>query len=187
MTSTTPGSRDHRPVPSLFGAPSVEMREINLGGADVSTTDVNLIEESARKTRVWLDELAEELGRPGDHRYAMRALRGFLHTLRDRLPVPETAHLGAQLPELLRGVFYEGWRPTAQPQRYHDLDTFLVRVAAAGQLAGETEAAYATEAAARVLRRHVGAGELGKVRAVLPHQLVGVVDGTAGGGADVRP
>lgn len=173
-------------MPLRVGAPSVEVREGNVEVTDVSTTDVALIEESAKKTRLWLDELAQELGRPGDHRYAMRALRGFLHTLRDRLPVPETAHLGAQLPELLRGVFYEGWRPTGQPQRYHDLDTFLEKVAAAGRLAGETEAAYATEAAARVLSRHVGAGELDKVRAVLPRPLAGVLDGNVRGGADVQ-
>jgi uncharacterized protein (DUF2267 family) len=148
---------------------------------DVSTTEVTLFEESTQKTRLWLDELAEELGRPGDQRYAMRVLRGFLHTLRDRLPVPETAHLAAQLPELLRGVFYEGWRPTTLPQRYHDLDTFLVRVVDRGQLAGETEAAYAAEAAARVMRRHVGAGEMNKVRAVLPHDIVALLEGTTQG------
>jgi uncharacterized protein (DUF2267 family) len=149
---------------------------------DVSTTEVTLFEESTQKTRLWLDELAEELGRPGDQRYAMRVLRGFLHTLRDRLPVPETAHLAAQLPELLRGVFYEGWRPTTLPQRYHDLDTFLVRVVDRGQLAGETEAAYAAEAAARVMRRHVGAGEMNKVRAVLPHDIVALLEGSTEGG-----
>ena len=148
----------------------------------MSTTDVTLFEESAQKTRLWLEELAEELGRPGDQRYAMGVLRGFLHTLRDRLPVPETAHLAAQLPELLRGVFYEGWRPTTLPHRYHDLDTFLVRVADQGQLAGETEAAYAAEAAARVMRRHVGAGEMNKVRAVLPHDIVVLLDGNTKGG-----
>lgn len=141
----------------------------------VSTTEVTLIEQSAQKTRMWLDDLALELGRPGDQRYALRALRGFLHTLRDRLPVPETAHLGAQLPEFLRGVFYEGWRPTEAPQRYHDLDTFLTRLAAAGRLAGETEASYAAEAAARVLRRHLDPGALGKVGAVLPRDIAALL------------
>jgi uncharacterized protein (DUF2267 family) len=159
----------------------VEGRDLYLEVNDVSTTEVTLFEESTQKTRLWLDELAEELGRPGDQRYAMRVLRGFLHTLRDRLPVPETAHLAAQLPELLRGVFYEGWRPTTLPQRYHDLDTFLVRVVDRGQLAGETEAAYAAEAAARVMRRHVGAGEMNKVRAVLPHDIVALLEGTTQG------
>lgn len=152
----------------------------------MSTTAVTLIEESAQKSRLWLDELAEELGRPEDQKYALRVLRGFLHTLRDRLPVPETAHLSAQLPEFLRGVFYEGWRPTTVPLRYHDRDTFLEKVAEAGQLAGETEAAYAVEATVRVLRRHVGKGELDKVRSVLPHQIVAVLEGAAPGGDDGR-
>lgn len=137
----------------------------------MQTTEVTLIEESARKTRLWLDEIAEALGRPGDHRYALRALRGFLHTLRDRLPVPETAHLAAQLPELVRGIYFEAWRPTTVPQRYHDLDTFLDRVAEAGQLAGETEAAYAAEAVGQVMLRHVDAHELEKIRAILPRPI----------------
>lgn len=169
--------------------PSVEMREESfLEVTVVSSTEATLIEQSAQKTRRWLDELAGELGRPGDQRYALRVLRGFLHTLRDRLPVPETAHLAAQLPEFLRGVFYEGWRPTTLPQRYHDLDTFLVRMAAGAQLAGETEAAYAAEAAARVLRHHVDAAELTKIRAVLPHEIAALLDSsTVTGGHHVQP
>jgi uncharacterized protein (DUF2267 family) len=150
---------------------------------DVSTTAVTLIEESAQKSRLWLDELAEELGRPGDQKYALRVLRGFLHTLRDRLPVPETAHLSAQLPEFLRGIYYEGWRPTTVPLPYHDLDTFLAKLADEGQLAGETEAAYGAEAASRVLRRHIGGGELDKLRTVLPHQIVAVLNGESLGGS----
>lgn len=147
----------------------------------MATTDVTLIEESAQKTRRWLDELAEELGRPGDQKYSLRVLRGFLHTLRDRLPVPEAAHLGAQLPELLRGVYYEGWRPTTMPRRYHDLDTFLTSVADEALLAGETEAAYAAEAAVRVLLQHVGQGELDKVRAVMPHEILALLNGATRG------
>ena len=150
----------------------------------MSATAVTMIEESAQKSRLWLDELAEELGRPGDQKYALRVLRGLLHTLRDRLPVPETAHLSAQLPEFLRGVFYEGWRPATVPLRYHDRDTFLQKVAEAGQLAGETEAAYAVEATARLLRRHVGTTELDKIRSVLPHQIVAALDGETSGGDD---
>jgi uncharacterized protein (DUF2267 family) len=122
-------------------------------------------------TRLWLDELAEELGRPDDKRCALHVLRGFLHTLRDRLPVEETAHFGAQLPETLRGIYYEGWRPSTQPQRYHDVNTFLARLAVTAQLAGETEAAFAAEAAARVVSRHVTPDELTKVGAALPHPI----------------
>jgi uncharacterized protein (DUF2267 family) len=169
-------------VLSLTRTPSVEERGTTSREVIVSTTEATVIEESAQKTLRWLDELAEELGRPGDQKYALRVLRGFLHTLRDRLPVPETAHLGAQLPEFLRGIFYEGWRPTTQPSRYHDLETFLDRVAERGLLAGATEAAYGAEASARVLRAHVGVGELDKVRSVLPREIVALLSGETEGG-----
>ncbi|HEU4515058.1 MAG TPA: DUF2267 domain-containing protein [Nocardioidaceae bacterium] len=144
-------------------------------------TDVTLIEESAQKTHVLLKELAGELGREGDERYAMRVLRGYLHTLRDRLPVPETAQFGAQLPELVRGIYYEGWRPATVPRDYHDVDTFLALVAEEARLAGETEAAYAVEAATRVFLRHVGSGELAKVATALPPRIAQMINGTTPG------
>jgi uncharacterized protein (DUF2267 family) len=142
-------------------------------GVDVSDNEVPLIERSARTIRHWLDELAQELGRPHDQKYALHVLRGFLHTVRDRLPVTETAHLGAQLPVTVRGIFYEEWRPAETPLRYHSLDAFLHHLAAAASLSGDTEASFAAEAAARVLARHLAPGEITKVGAVLPR---GVAD-----------
>ena len=130
--------------------------------------DVGAIDQGVVKTNEWLRQLATELGKPEDRRYAFRVLRGFLHTLRNRLPIEEAVHLAAQLPELLRGVYYESWRPSEAPEKYHDAATFLDHVAREALLGGETEAAYAGEAAARVLARHVTAGEVAKVRAVLP-------------------
>lgn len=142
----------------------------------MSVTEATLIDVSAQKTHLLLHELAEELGRTGDERYALRVLRAFLHTLRDRLGVEEAAHLAAQLPELVRGIYYEEWRPATVPHRYHDVDGFLGRVAEAGALAGETEAAYAVEASARVLGRHVGEGELAHVARALPERIAGLLD-----------
>jgi uncharacterized protein (DUF2267 family) len=134
-------------------------------------TEVTAVDHSVEKANEWLQQLASELGKPGDRRHAFRVLRAFFHTLRDRLPMETTAHLAAQLPDLLRGVYYEGWRPSRVPMTYHDNATFLDLVAADAGLAGETEAAYAVEAASRVLRRHVTAGELADVRAVLPPSI----------------
>ncbi len=137
----------------------------------MTATEAVPLSRSVEKTRQWIDDLARLLGRPTDQKYALRVLRGFLHTLRDRLPVEETAQLAAQLPELLRGIYFEGWRPSATPQRYHDLRTFLERIAAQAGLAGETEASYGATAAARVLRDRLGEVELDKVRGVLPHEI----------------
>jgi uncharacterized protein (DUF2267 family) len=129
-------------------------------------TTVDTIDRTVEKTNLWLDELASELG-TDERRQAYRVMRAVLHTLRDRVGVDETAQLGAQLPTLLRGTFYENWRPSDTPHD-HDVDSFLRRIQDEGHLAGETEASYAAAAAWRVLARHVGRGQLDDVLVVLP-------------------
>lgn len=133
-------------------------------------TDPKVLEGTLEKTRLWLDELAGELG-TDDRNYAYRVLRGYLHTLRDRISLEEAVQLGAQLPQLIRGMYYEGWVPARTPLGYHDVDEFLRRVAAEASLNGETEASIACEATTRVMHRHVSEGEIRDVLAVLPEEL----------------
>jgi uncharacterized protein (DUF2267 family) len=130
----------------------------------------SIIERSVEKAHLWINDVAEQLG-TDDHREAYRVLRAYLHALRDRLPVDETAQLAAQLPELIRGIYYEGWNPSSTPVKYRDFADFLNRVAEDAALDGETEASYAVSAVAGVLRRHVSAGEIDDVRAILPEEL----------------
>jgi uncharacterized protein (DUF2267 family) len=139
------------------------------------TTQPTILDRSVQKVHIWLNDLCDEL-ESDDRQYAYRVLRGFLQALRDRLPHEESAQLAAQLPVLLRGVYYENWVPSRTPQPYHDVRSFLDRMAAEASLAGETEASFAATAAARVLRAHVSAGEVDDVLAVLPpalHELLG--------------
>jgi uncharacterized protein (DUF2267 family) len=130
----------------------------------------SIIDRNVEKTHVWLEEVSKQLG-TDDHRQAYRVLRAYLHTLRDRLTVEEAAQLAAQLPDLIRGIYYEGWKPSATPLKYRGLNEFLDRVAAEAELPGETSASYAVGAVSEVLRRHVSAGELDDVRAQLPEDL----------------
>lgn len=136
----------------------------------MSTQRVDTIEHSSEKANAWIDEVNGELGLD-DRRAAFRVLRSFLHALRDRLTVDEAAQLAAQLPTLIRGIYYEGWDPSSTPHRYRDARTFLDRIAADARLAGETEASYAVQAAATVLSRHVSEGELDDVLKLLPPEL----------------
>ena len=131
---------------------------------------VDIIARSVEKTNIWLRDTAFELGsdEPAD---AYRALRAVLHTLRDRLTVDEAAQLAAQLPLLVRGIYYEGWDPSRTPQRYRDQHEFLARVRAEANLPGETEASFAASAVARVLSTHVSEGEIEDVIAVLPDPI----------------
>jgi uncharacterized protein (DUF2267 family) len=134
------------------------------------TDEPNIIEHSVEKAHVWLKEIAEELG-VDDRQYAYRALRAVLHTLRDRLTVDVAAKLAAQLPTLIRGVYYEDWDPSRTPLPLHDVEAFLDHVLAEGGMAGETEASVAVTAVARVLRAHVSPGEIDHVMAVLPDKF----------------
>jgi uncharacterized protein (DUF2267 family) len=136
----------------------------------MTTAHVDTIERGVEKAHVWLKELADELGVP-DQQQSLQVLRAFLHALRDRLSVDETAQLAAQLPLLIRGVYYEGWIPSRAPAHYRDAATFLDHIAREAHLAGRTEASFAAAAAVRVLDRHVSAGETAKVRRVLPPEL----------------
>jgi uncharacterized protein (DUF2267 family) len=130
----------------------------------------NIIEHSVEKAHIWLKEIAEELG-VDDRQYAYRALRAVLHTLRDRLTVDVAAKLAAQLPTLIRGIYYEDWDPSRTPLPLHDVEAFLDHVLAEGGMAGETEASVAVTAVARVLRAHVSPGEIDHVMAVLPDKF----------------
>lgn len=79
--------------------------------------------------------------------------------------------MAAQLPHLLRGVFYEDWRPADAPKAYRSRDEALRRMADAAKLSGPTEASLALDACGRVLRRHVSEGEVHDVMENLPEAL----------------
>jgi uncharacterized protein (DUF2267 family) len=87
------------------------------------------------------------------------------------LSVDEAAQLAAQLPQLIRGVYYEGWDPSKTPQAYRHPNEFLERVASEAALHGQTEASHAAAAAARVLYGHVSEGELSDVFQLLPAEI----------------
>jgi uncharacterized protein (DUF2267 family) len=140
----------------------------------MSIRSVDSIERSVHKTNEWLAELSAELGTE-DREEAWRVLRGYLQLLRDQLTADEAAQLAAQLPSVLRGVFYEGFDPGHQPAKVRDREQFLALLAERAQLTGPAEAAEAAEATTRVLHRHVSPGEVDDVLAQLPTELRGVL------------
>ena len=123
------------------------------------------------KSNVWLDELTEELHLV-DHQEAYQALRATLHALRDRLAPDEAAHLGAQLPMLIRGMYYDGWKPSATPLLVRNVQDFYALVREYG---GNVEVLRDTPRVVtgvfKVLGRHVTGGELDQIRGVLPREI----------------
>ena len=79
---------------------------------DCRLRQIGELGRAVAETEAWIDDLAQRLGwRDRDKTYG--ALIGALHGLRDALPRDEVVYPGAQLPPLLRGFYYEGWRPGA--------------------------------------------------------------------------
>jgi uncharacterized protein (DUF2267 family) len=135
----------------------------------MSLSSVDGIERSVHKTNRWISELANELGIE-DREEAWRVLRAYLRLLRDQLTVDEAAHLAAQLPMVLGGAFYEAFDPGHQPGKVRDRNDFLSTFAQLTELDPD-RAAQAVEAATRVLRRHITAGEFDDVLSQLPREL----------------
>jgi uncharacterized protein (DUF2267 family) len=137
----------------------------------MSLSAYELFDEAIQKSQVWLRELGDELA--WDHPSGvLAALRAVLHALRDRLIPAEAAHLGAQLPLLIRGLYYEGWRPAAESWKVRHREPFLARVEHEMRGYVEQKSADAVvRAVFRVLSRHVSEGELREVRQLLPAEI----------------
>ncbi|OLB96651.1 MAG: hypothetical protein AUH30_12085 [Candidatus Rokubacteria bacterium 13_1_40CM_68_15] len=133
----------------------------------MSATGLDVFDTTLHKTNAWLKELMEELGLHDRHD-AYHALRATLHALRDRLPIEEIAQLGAQLPMLVRGFYYEGWDPTDTPLRDRRPEAFLALVAQEFPSDELIDPEPIARAVFRVLARRVSEGEIEDVKHVLP-------------------
>jgi uncharacterized protein (DUF2267 family) len=137
----------------------------------MSTTGLDVFDTTIQETNHWLKIMMGELG-SDSRRTAFNALRAALHALRDRIGPDNAVHLGAQLPMLLRGAYYEGWHPSATPTRERHLADFIDHIAA--QLPRETtiNPAEAARACFAVMERCLDRGELIKLRGSLPHEVL---------------
>jgi uncharacterized protein (DUF2267 family) len=139
----------------------------------MSAKGLESFDHTVQVTYGWLKELSEANGWR-DRQRSYHLLRATLHALRDWLPVNEAVELSAQLPMLVRGIYFEGWRPAATPVKPRDMGAFLGRI----DEAFETDPLEGTEEAVstvfRLLQRHVSEGEIQDVRRSLPADLRGL-------------
>ena len=136
----------------------------------MSANGLETFDRSIHATNVWLKEISQELG--PDRRLAWRALGVVLRALRDRLPVEDAAHLAAQLPLLIRGAFYEQYRPAVQPEPMRSREEFVARVANGLEGGGKSvNPEKAIKAVFSTVQRHVVEAETAKVRHALPEDI----------------
>lgn len=135
----------------------------------MSSTGLDVFDRTLQATHIWLNGVGEQMG--PDKQRCYHILRAVLHALRDRLTVDEAAHLAAEMPLLVRGIFYEGYAPARMPANMDTEEEFLDRVAEGLKGLGPVAPKHAVTAVAAVLDRHISAGEMKEVRQMLPKAL----------------
>jgi uncharacterized protein (DUF2267 family) len=127
------------------------------------------LKTTIQKTHEWLRDIMDAVG-SDDAQLAYGGLRAVLHALRDRLTVDEAVQLGAQLPMLIRGLYYEGWCPRDKPNRTHKAD-FLAAIRHQFPGPERLHPEVVARAVLKVLSRHISPGEVRDVKATLPIEL----------------
>jgi uncharacterized protein (DUF2267 family) len=129
-----------------------------------------VLDQTVQLTNIWLKKLEEE-HHLGNRHQAYSALRAVLHALRDRLAPEQAVHLGAQLPMLVRGIYYEGWHMAVKPGSLRHLDEFLARVTSELPPQFPRDCVGVTKAVFDLLWKELEPGEVAKVIASLPPPL----------------
>ncbi len=135
----------------------------------MSASGLEVFDKTLQTTNIWLNEIMEEIG--PDRQLAWKVLSTVLHKLRDRLPADLAAHLGAQLPLLVRGAYYDQYEPAKQPSDCRTYEEFAEEVAEWLGDVRPVDPDAAIRAVFQVLARHVSEGQILKVKEALPKSL----------------
>lgn len=130
---------------------------------------MDLFSQAHEQANVWVKDVMRHLDSEDPHG-ALHALRAGLHAIRDRLTTDEAAQLSAQLPLVVRGLFFEGWDPGRRKTRLHTREEFLSVVAQHYRPREDRSGASILDAVIAVLARHLSVGELGQVMKRLPEK-----------------
>ena len=136
----------------------------------MSTTGLPVFDTTVQETNLWLKAVMEGL-HTDDRHLAYLALRGTLHALRDRVGPENAVHLAAQLPMLLRGLYYEGWRLAASQTKERTRADFLEHVRSELPRGSALDPNVAVRAVFGVMWQKLDLGEVGKVIDLLPEEL----------------
>ncbi|MDA9440212.1 hypothetical protein XH98_14000 [Bradyrhizobium sp. CCBAU 51745] len=135
-----------------------------------TSTGVTALDHTIQEANIWLKAIDEQLALEDRHQ-AYSALRAVLHALRDRLPPEVAVKLGAQLPIMVRGIYYEGWHMAATPTKERHLEEFAAHIVRELPPHFPINPLTAARGVYEVLWEKLDPGEFGKLMAHLPTSL----------------
>jgi uncharacterized protein (DUF2267 family) len=136
----------------------------------MSELGVGALDHSIQETNIWFKALTEKLHFKDRH-HAYSAVRAVLHALRDRLTPEMAVHLGAQLPMLVRGLYYEGWHMAGKPTKDRSTQEFADHVLEQLPPQFPIDPLTVTRAVFEILWERLDPGESAKVIDHLPLPL----------------
>jgi uncharacterized protein (DUF2267 family) len=134
----------------------------------MSVTGLDVFDKTLNSTNIWLDEITEKRG--PDRKLAWKILSVVLHKVRDRIPIGLAAHLGAELPLMIRGVYYDQFEPAKLPIDWSG-EQFKQEVARWLSDVRPVNPDEAIRAVFTVLSRHLPQGQLQNVQQALPEEI----------------
>lgn len=136
----------------------------------MSNQGLEVIDHTVQLTHEWINELAERLDW-SNHRNVFHLLRLTLTGLRDLLGHNEAAQLSAQLPILIRGVYYEGWRPSDTPLKGQQKFSFIERIDVKLHDYPEYRGEQDIQSVFKLLNARISEGEIADIRSTLPDSI----------------
>ena len=135
----------------------------------MTATGLEVFDRTIQTSNIWLKEIEDVLG--PDQRRAYHALMAVLHAVRDRISIAESAQFAAQLPMLIRGMYFHRWTPHERPNRERSLEEFLSHVEDELQDIRSMDVDDACRAVFHVLEHHISPDELEQVKQMLPRDV----------------
>lgn len=136
----------------------------------MSAVGLEGLERTIQLTHIWINDLNDRLCW-NDKSRSYRLLKAVLHALRDWLEVDESANLAAQLPGLLRGAYYEQWRPATTPVTRRGRQEFLDRVERDFKHDPLFSTAECVTVVFQMLSEKISPGEIDDVRQAMPEGI----------------
>ena len=133
------------------------------------TTGISSLDKSVQKSVKWIVEIQDELGWE-DREDVYIATKAVLQTVRDRLPFKEAVQFSAQLPMLMKGMFFEGYSPSKEPLDINQPDEFYQKVQERS-INKPINAEQATKNVLAVIQRKISKGEIEDIVSNFPKTL----------------
>ncbi|MDX8512046.1 DUF2267 domain-containing protein [Mesorhizobium captivum] len=135
----------------------------------MSANGLEVFDKTVQITNIWLNEIMDDLG--PDRQLAWHALGVVLRALRDRLPAELGANLGAELPLLIRGAYYDQYQPSNLPNRNRSVEEFFNTIAEGLKSGRPVNANDAARTVFKAVAHHIDLGQSAKVRDSLPKDV----------------